>query len=188
MATDITTNAGGSSFEEQSSSSFAQHHYDQGQQLPPSYRILGEDDVTTLSSRQQLLLCITPILPSIISIISSYTIIRLVIRSKFDTPYNRILFMFSICVSTVLLIALEICVLTHCLYVSDPTSLYMNWQRWWCPAEWAARFSSLKTSRSQGCSPPGTSRSECSPGRNKRPWIEKNSNQHLNWNYIGYNT
>ena len=60
--------------------------------------VLTIDHVTSLSRGQQIALCFLPALPGIISILSSYTIIQLIKKSKFNGgTYDRILFMFSLC-------------------------------------------------------------------------------------------
>ena len=60
--------------------------------------VLTIDHVTSLSQGQQIAVCFLPTLPGIISIISSYTIIQLIRKSKFNGgTYDRILFMFSLC-------------------------------------------------------------------------------------------
>ena len=53
-------------------------------------KLVTNDYITSLSNGQQIALCLLPIVPSLLSIISSYTIIKLVIKSKFDGTYNRI--------------------------------------------------------------------------------------------------
>ena len=55
-----------------------------------------EVHTTSLTNAQQISLCVVPIVPCILSVSCSIQIIYLVYRTKFNTPYKRILFMFSI--------------------------------------------------------------------------------------------
>jgi len=56
----------------------------------------AESFVTSLSAPQQKALALIPILPALLSIVSSFLLIHLIVRSKFNTPYKRILFAFSV--------------------------------------------------------------------------------------------
>ena len=53
------------------------------------------DLIPSLSDSQQKVLALVPILPAFLSVVSSLMIIYLVIQSKFNSPYKRIIFGFS---------------------------------------------------------------------------------------------
>ena len=60
-------------------------------------RILDDSSSSesSLTDAQEMILALTPIIPGILSIMGSCTLIRLVIRKGFDSPFRRILFLIS---------------------------------------------------------------------------------------------
>ena len=104
--------------------SYLQANYDQEQHHTfdtnndNDYYIMGPNDLSNLSSIQEIILCFLGIPTSILSILCSFFIMKMVCNSSttgggnnnsrsfggsnnmtagFSSPYNRILFMFSIC-------------------------------------------------------------------------------------------
>ena len=62
------------------------------------YTIVGPNDVTNLTPTQQIILSVIGIPTGIVSVWCSYLIMKKVaLVNRFDTPLNRILFMFSLC-------------------------------------------------------------------------------------------
>ena len=65
--------------------------------LPPSTGLIIPANVTTLSDTQEKVLSLLPIIPGLLSVCGSLTIISMVVCSKVKSPYKRLLLGMSIC-------------------------------------------------------------------------------------------